>query len=165
MGANGALITEAVKDTIYRACMLLDEEKWDGFLGLCDQDFKYAIKAYSPEISRDMTYFSGSRAELATMCEMLPKHNTDHSSLKRHAVVYAVDIEGNGGDASSVTSVVVYQNMFDGINSHIDAGENRLFLIGKYIDKFRVDQQTAIFVEREVRLDTRSLSKGSHFIV
>ena len=70
-----------------------------------------------------------------------------------------------GGDASSVTSVVVYQNMFDGINSHIDAGENRLFLIGKYIDKFKVDQQTAIFVEREVRLDTRSLSKGSHFIV
>ena len=165
MNTNGTVITEAVKDTIYRSCLLLDEEKWNDFLSLCDQDFKYAIKAYSPEISRDMTYFSGNHAELRTMCEMLPKHNTDHSALKRHAVVYAVDVEENGEDASSVTSVVVYQNMFDGINSHIDAGENHLFLIGKYRDKFKVDQQTATFVEREVWLDTRSLSKGTHFIV
>ena len=112
-----------------------------------------------------MTCFSGNREELATMCEMLPKHNTDHSSLKRHATVYTVDIEQNGADATSVTSLVVSQNMFDGINSHIDAGENRLFLIGHYIDRFKVDQKTASFVEREVRLDTRSLSKGSHFIV
>lgn len=165
MSANGAVITETVKDTIYRACLLLDGEKWDDFLSLCDKNFIYTIKAYSPEISRDMTYFSGNRAELVTMCEMLPKHNTDHSSLKRHATVYTVDVEQNGADATSVTSLVVYQNMFDGINSHIDAGENRLFLIGKYIDKFKVDQKSASFVEREVRLDTRSLSKGSHFIV
>jgi len=165
MSANGAVITETVKDTIYRACLLLDGEKWDDFLSLCDKNFIYTIKAYSPEISRDMIYLSGNRAELVTMCEMLPKHNTDHSSLKRHATVYTVDIEQNGADATSVTSLVVYQNMFDGINSHIDAGENRLFLIGKYIDKFKVDQKSASFVEREVRLDTRSLSKGSHFIV
>ena len=165
MSANGAVITETVKDTIYRACLLLDDEKWDDFLSLCDKNFIYTIKAYSPEISRDMIYLSGNRAELVTMCEMLPKHNTDHSSLKRHATVYTVDIEQNGADATSVTSLVVYQNMFDGINSHIDAGENRLFLIGKYIDKFKVDQKSASFVEREVRLDTRSLSKGSHFIV
>ena len=112
-----------------------------------------------------MTYFSGNREELATMCEMLPKHNTDHSPLKRHATVYTVDVEEDGEDATSITSLVVYQNMYDGINSHIDAGENRLFLIGKYIDKFKMDGETARFVEREVRLDTRRLDKGSHFIV
>ena len=165
MSANGTKIAEAVKDTIYRSCLLLDDEKWDGFLSLCDEAFKYTIKAYSPEISRDMTYFSGNREELATMCEMLPKHNTDHSPLKRHATVYTVDVEEGGEDATSVTSLVVYQNMYDGINSHIDAGENRLFLIGKYIDKFKMDGETARFVEREVRLDTRRLDKGSHFIV
>ena len=165
MSANGTKIAEAVKDTIYRSCLLLDDEKWDGFLSLCDESFKYAIKAYSPEISRDMTYLSGNREELATMCGMLPKHNTDHSPLKRHATVYTVDVEKDGEDATAVTSLVVYQNMFDGINSHIDAGENRLFLIGKYIDKFKIDGETARFVEREVRLDTRRLDKGSHFIV
>ena len=165
MNTNGASITETVKNTIYRACLFLDNEKWGDFLGLCDQNFKYAIKAYSPEISRDMTYFSGNQADLKTLVEMLPKHNTDHSPLKRHATVYTVDVEQNGTDAKAVTSLVVYQNLFDGINSHIDAGENRLFLIGNYIDKFKVHKKSATFVEREVRLDTRSLSKGSHFIV
>ena len=45
----------------------------------------------------------------------------------------------------------------------VDAGDTRLFLVGKYLDKFRIDGDTAKFVEREVRLDTRRLDKGSHW--
>ena len=99
------------------------------------------------------------------MTEILPKHNTDHSPLKRHATVYTVDVEEDGENATAVTSLVVYQNMYDGINSHIDAGENHLFLIGKYIDKFRMDGDRARLIDREVRLDTRRLDKGSHYII
>lgn len=151
MSANGTHVADAVKDTIYRSCLFLDEEKWGDFLGLCDESFKYAIKAYSPEISYDMTYFSGSRDELESMTDMLPKHSTDHSPLKRHATVYTIDVEEDGESATAVTSLAVYQNMYDGINSHIDAGENHLFLIGKYIDKFKMDDGSAKLVEREVR--------------
>ncbi|MDA0306491.1 MAG: hypothetical protein O3B76_09450 [Proteobacteria bacterium] len=165
MSANGTQVTDAVKDSIYRSCLFLDDEKWGDFLGLCDQSFNYAIKAYSPEISYDMTYFSGSRKEIESMMGMLPKHNTDHSSLKRHATVYTVDVEEDGDTATAVTSLVVYQNMYDGVNSHIDSGENNLFLIGKYIDKFKMDGATAKLVEREVRLDTRRLDKGTHYII
>jgi len=165
MSANGTHVADAVKDTIYRSCLLLDDEKWGDFLGLCDESFEYAIKAYSPEISYDMTYFSGSRKELATITEMLPKHNTDHSPLKRHATVYTVDVDDDGETATAVTSLVVYQNMYDGVNSHIDAGENHLFLIGKYIDKLKINGNGARLVEREVRLDTRRLDKGSHYII
>lgn len=165
MSANGIQVVEAVKDTIYRSCLFLDDEKWSDFLGLCDQSFKYAIKAYSPEISYDMTYFSGNRDELASLIEMLPKHNTDHSPLKRHATVYTVDVKEDGDTATAVTSLVVYQNMFDGVNSHIDSGESHLFLIGKYLDKFKIDGGSAKLVEREVRLDTRRLDKGSHYII
>ncbi len=132
---------------------------------LCDQSFNYAIKAYSPEISYDMTYFSGSRDEIESITDMLPKHNTDHSSLKRHATVYTVDVEEDGDSVTAVTSLVVYQNMYDGVNSHIDSGENHLFLIGKYIDKFKMDGANAKLVEREVRLDTRRLDKGTHYII
>ena len=147
--------------TLFRS----DDENWDDFLELCDQSFHYAITAYSPEIRRDMTYFSGDRKDLEVMTGILPKHNTDHSPLKRHATVYTVDVEEDGENATAVTSLVVYQNMYDGINSHIDAGENHLFLIGKYIDKFKIDGKTARFVEREVRLDTRQLDKGAHCII
>ena len=68
-----------------------------------------------------------------------------------------------GMTANAVTSLVVYQNMLDGVNSHLDAGESHLFLVGKYLDKLRIENGEARFVEREVRLDTRRLDKGSHW--
>ena len=165
MSANGTRVADAVKDTIYRACLLLDDQKWAEFLDLCDKSFQYSIKAYSPEIRYDMTYFSGSRKELASMTEMLPKHNTDHSPLTRHATVYTVDVGKGGKTATAVTSLVVYQNMLDGINSHLDAGENHLFLVGRYIDKFKINGGGPRLVEREVRIETRRLDKGSHWII
>jgi methanesulfonate monooxygenase small subunit len=163
MSANGTDVADAVRDTIYTACLLLDEQKWNEWLDLCDEDFQYAIKGYSPEIRYDVTYYTNNRKNLATMIGMLPKHNTDHSPLKRHATVYLVDVDKQGKTASAVTSLVVYQTMFDGINSHIDAGESRLFLAGKYLDKFRINGGTVKFVEREVRLETRRFDRGSHW--
>ena len=165
MSANGNQAADAVKDTIYRSCLLLDDGKWADFLELCDEGFAYAIKAYSPEIRYDMTYFAGSRNDLKVMTELLPRHNSDHSPLKRHASVYTVDVDDSGTSATAVTSLLVYQNLLDGINSHIDAGESRLFMVGKYIDKLRIDGGQARLVEREVRLDTRRLDKGTHFII
>ncbi len=163
MSINGAAASEAVKDTIYRSCLLLDDENWDDWLALCDDDFHYTIKAYSPEIAYDMTYFRGDRSELKNMCGMLEKHNTDHSPLTRHSTVYAVDVAEDGKSATAITSLVVYQNMLDGVNAHIDAGENHLFLIGKYYDSFKIENGSAKLIDREVRLDTRRLDKGSHW--
>lgn len=163
MSTNGTDLANAVRDTIYTACLLLDEQKWNEWLDLCEEDFQYAIKGYSPEIRYDVTYYANDRKNLAAMVETLPKHNTDHSPLKRHATVYSVDVDGEGKTATAVTSVVVYQTLFDGINSHIDAGESRLFLVGKYLDKFRINGGEPKFVEREVRLGTRRFDKGSHW--
>ncbi|MBL94947.1 MAG: Methanesulfonate monooxygenase hydroxylase subunit beta [Alphaproteobacteria bacterium MarineAlpha3_Bin5] len=165
MNANGTVTIDTVKDTVYRSCLLLDDENWDGFLELCHESLDYSITAFSPEINRDMIYFSHDYNGLKTLLEQLPKHNTDHSPLKRHVSVYTVDLDEKNGAASSVSSFVVYQNMLDGINSHLDSGENRLFLIGKYYDKFKLDSGRARLMERQARLDTRRLDKGSHFII
>ena len=62
-----------------------------------------------------------------------------------------------------MSSVVVYQTQLDGINSHVDAGESKVFLVGRYFDKFRISGGAAKFVEREVKLDTRKLDKGTHY--
>ena len=158
-------VIEKVKDTVYRGAILLDDEKWDEFLDHCDSSFQYNIRAFSPEINYDMTYFSGNLSDLKSMTKSLPKHNTDHSGLKRHVTVYTVDSEDGGKIARSVSSFLIYQNMLDGINSHIDAGENRLFMVGRYNDKFVINDQNAMFVEREVRLETRRLDKGSHYLI
>jgi len=163
MTTNGAAAADAVKDTIYRSCLLLDDHKWSDWLDLCEDDFHYAIKAWSPEINYDMTYFQGSRNDLDTMTKLLPKHNTDHSPLTRHTVVYKVDVDESTGTASAVSSFTVHQTMLDGINSHVDAGESRLFLVGKYYDTFKVDGGGVKFSKRVVQLNTRRLDKGSHW--
>lgn len=163
MSANTREATDAVKDTIYKACLLLDDQKWNEWLSLCDDGFEYAVTAYSPEIRQDMIYLSGNRKDLSGMVGMLPKHNSDHSPLKRHTTVYSVDVEPDGKTAKAVSSVVIYQNMLDGINSHIDSGENHLFAVGRYVDRFRLVGGEAKFLSREVKLETRRLDKGSHW--
>jgi methanesulfonate monooxygenase subunit beta len=163
MAALGVDIANVVRDTIYRATLLLDDQKWDQWLDLCDDSFHYVIKSFSPEINRDMIYLQGSRKDIATMVKLLPKHNTDHSPLKRHTTVYTVDIADDDRAASAVSSFVVFQNLLDGVNSHIDAGESRLFLVGRYIDTLKIENGKARFVRREVRLENRRLDKGSHW--
>lgn len=152
-----------VRDTIYRATILLDGQRWDEWLTLCDDRFEYAIKSWSPEINYDVTYLQLDRNGLANLIKLLPKHNTDHSALTRHTTVYTVDVSDDARSAKAVSSVVVYQNMLDGINSHVDAGESRLFLVGKYLDTFNVENGKASFLSREVRLENRRLDKGSHW--
>lgn len=163
MSANGANPVEMVKDAIYRTCLHLDDQEWNAWLDMCDESFEYKITSYSPEIKYDMTYFSGDRDEMRKMLEMLPKHNSDHSPFKRHAVVYTVDLDDKGKSAKAVTSVVIFQNMLDGMNSHVDSGENRLFCAGRYIDTFSINGKGAKLTSREVRLETRRLDKGTHW--
>jgi len=165
MSTDASVAAQAVRDTVYRSCLFLDDENWEGFLSLCDPNLDYSITAFSPEINRDMTFFSQKFSGLKTLLDQLPKHNTDHSPLKRHVSVYTVDINTDNTDASSVSSFIVYRNMLDGINSHLDSGENHLFVIGKYLDKFKLEDGKAKLVERQARLDTRRLDKGSHFII
>jgi methanesulfonate monooxygenase subunit beta len=152
-----------VRDTIYRSTILLDRQDWNEWLAQCDDDFQYAIRAFSPEINKDVTYLALDRAGLASLVKLLPKHNTDHSPLTRHTSVYTIDVDEAEHSAKAVSSVIVYQNLLDGINSHIDAGESRLFLVGKYLDTFKIENNKAKFVSREVRIENRRLDKGSHW--
>jgi methanesulfonate monooxygenase small subunit len=77
--------------------------------------------------------------------------------------LYTVDVDPGAQTAKAVSSVIVYQNLLDGINSHIDAGESRIFLVGKYIDTFKIEDDKATFLSREVRIENRRLDKGSHW--
>ncbi len=163
MVINDADTTEQIKTLIYQTCLYQDDLDWQSWLDLCDDHFHYAIRAYSPEIRADMTYSGGPKEYMVSLTQMLPKHNSDHSPLKRHCVVYKVDIAEDGKSATAVTSFTVFQTMLDGINSHVDAGESKIFLVGRYNDKFVIDDHGIRFLDREARLETRRLDKGSHF--
>lgn len=157
-------VFQSARELIYRSCLLLDEERFLDFLSLCDTDFRYYIKAFSIEIRRDMTWLEKDYEEFKTLIEMLPRHNTDHGKLTRHATVYTLEEDGRDM-LRAVTSLACFKTMVDGINSHLDSGETQLFLVGKYHDRIRVSGATPKLVERVVRLETLRLDKGSHYPV
>ena len=156
-------IEKKIEKVIYQSALALDDNNWEQWFDLCDEGFFYSITSFSPEINKKMTYFSGNKKELMGLMDMLPKHNTDHSPLHRHTSVYTVDVAEGGQTATAISSVTIYQNMLDGINSHLDSGESRLFVIGKYVDEFKIEDGDPKFLSRETKLDNRRLDKGSHW--
>ena len=145
----------AVSELIYQSCLLLDEMKFDEFLGMCTDDFQYTITAYSPETRTEMTWMDENKASMKRMLEVLPRHNSDHSSLSRHATVYKVDYDEKKKQASAVSALQVFRTSLDG-------GETHLFAVAKLYDTISLNGGGARLVSRNVRLGTRMLGIGTH---
>lgn len=146
---------EQIAELVYRSCLALDGRDFEGFLGLCHRDFRYAIRAYSPEIRREMTWLDLDRGALETLFRNLPKHNSDHAPLSRHATVYTVVVDGPAKRAVVVTALQVFRTAPDG-------GLTDLFAVGKLHDDIALDDGGASLLRRTVMLDTRLLGIGSH---
>ena len=59
-----------VRETIYRSTIALDRQDWNGWLTHCDEAFQYAIRSWSPEINKDLTYLALDRNGLASMIKL-----------------------------------------------------------------------------------------------
>jgi methanesulfonate monooxygenase subunit beta len=153
--ATGKDLDTVVRDLIYRSCLRLDEGDFAGWIDLCAPEFSYKITAYSPEIRREMVWLDHDREDMEGLFKMLPKHNSDHSPLTRHASVYTVEYDETRERASVITSLAVYRTQLDG-------GATSLFALGKYFDTVTLEDETPLLASRNVRLDTRELGIGSH---
>lgn len=146
---------ERVQNLIYRSCAVLDEKRFDDYLALCDDGYEYRITASSPEIGRDMTWLQHDKEGMRLLFEQLPRHNSDHSPLTRHATVYSVEIDDAANQADVVTALQVFRTTLDG-------GETELYAVGKIYDKVKLNGDTALLASRNVKLDTRQLGIGHH---
>ena len=145
----------SIDELVYRSCMLLDEKNFSGFLELCDPAFHYAITAYSPEIRKEMTWLEHDKKGMKVLFDNLPKHNSDHSTLMRHATVYTVDAAGDNTRARIVSALQVFKTTLDG-------GATELFAVGKLHDTVALDGDGPKLVDRNVRLETRMFGFGFH---
>lgn len=142
---------QAIEELIYRSCLALDGKDYKTFLALCDDDFRYTISTYSPEIRREMVWLDHDRKGMETLFTNLPRHNSDHSPLTRHATVYTVDVDSS--NASVVSALQVFKTELDG-------GATQLFAVGRFHDT--VNLQSMKLAKRMVRLETRLLGYGYH---
>ena len=145
---------QAIEELVYRSCLALDDRDFKGFLALCDDEFRYTITAYSPEIRKDMVWLDHDRKGLDTLLTNLPRHNSDHSPITRHATVYTVDTAGEAA-ANVVSALQVFRTQLDG-------GASELFAVGRLIDTVKLDGAAPRLAKRVVKLDTRLLGYGYH---
>jgi methanesulfonate monooxygenase subunit beta len=145
---------QAVEELVYRSCLALDARDYKAFLALCDEEFRYTISTYSPEIRREMVWLDHDRKGMETLFTNLPRHNSDHSPLTRHATVYTVDLDSSK-DASVVSALQVFKTQLDG-------GATELFAVGRFHDTVKLEGASAKLKKRLVRLETRLLGYGYH---
>ena len=146
---------QAIEELVYRSCLALDDRDYKGFLALCDEDFHYTITTYSPEIRKDMVWLDHDRKGLDTLLTNLPRHNSDHSPITRHATVYTVDVGAGDGTASVVSALQVFRTQLDG-------GASELFAVGRFHDTVKLNGASPKLAKRVVKLDTRLLGYGYH---
>ena len=146
-------LRQAIEELIYRSCLALDAREYKAFLGMCENDFRYTIATYSPEIRRDMVWLDHDRKGMETLFGNLPKHNSDHSPLTRHVTVYTVEIDGDV--ANVVSALQVFRTLLDG-------GATELFAVGRFHDTVKLDGADAKLARRLVKLETRLLGYGYH---
>ena len=144
-----------IEELVYKSCLLLDENDYKGYLNLCDEAFHYTISTHSPEIRRDMVWLDHDRKGIETLFTQLPRHNSDHSPLTRHATVYSVTVDDSADAADVVTAVQVFRTELDG-------GSTSLYAVGKYLDRVTFSNGTPKLSRRTVKLDTRMLGIGYH---
>lgn len=144
-----------IEELVYKSCLLLDDRDYKGYLDLCDSDFHYAITAHSPEIRKDMTWLDHDRNGMETLFSQLPRHNSDHSPLTRHATVYSVSMDESAKAADVVTALQVFRTELDG-------GATTLYAVGRYLDRVSLSNGAPKLARRTVKLDTRMLGIGYH---
>ena len=144
---------QAIEELVYRSCLALDEKDYKAYLALCDEDFRYTISTYSPEIRREMVWLDHDRKGMETLFTNLPRHNSDHSPLTRHATVYTIDLDSSA--ASVVSAIQVFKTELDG-------GATQLFAVGRFHDTVKLNGASPKLAKRVVRLETRLLGYGYH---
>ena len=144
-----------VEELIYRSCLLLDEKDFKGYLDLCDEQFRYTIATHSPELRRDMIWLDHDKNGMTTLLNQLPRHNSDHSPLTRHATVYTVRYDAARQQGDVVSALQVFKTALEG-------GSSELFAVGKYLDTVTVNDGKLLLLRRVVKLDTRMLGIGYH---
>jgi methanesulfonate monooxygenase small subunit len=145
----------AIEELVYRSCMALDERNFKGFLDLCDDDFRYTVTAYSPEIRKDMVWLDYDKAGMSTLFGNLPRHNSDHSPITRHATVYTVSVDAAAQEAQAVSALQVFRTQLDG-------GATELFAVGRFHDTIKLGGAAPSLLKRVVKMETRLIGAGYH---
>jgi 3-phenylpropionate/cinnamic acid dioxygenase small subunit len=135
---------------IHASARYLDDHNFDAFLSLFLEEADYEIVAQAPELRGQMTWMQRSKTELAERFAAVPKHEWQimQAEQTRLVSVDVIDIENDCARSSS--SFVVFNTDSEGRSS--------CFVVGRYEDEWRKDEEEWYLQKRQVLLKTRLLT-------
>jgi 3-phenylpropionate/cinnamic acid dioxygenase small subunit len=146
---------EAARELVQRTAMLLDDEKFDAWVGLFDAEGIYELTAYSTEIRRWMTWQLSDREALQKMLQDVDEHVRD-PARRRHVVgVPLVELDGDQGRVRSHFSLFRTS----------PEGQSSLYMVGCYDDRIVKRAGAWLYAAHKVIVDTRMLDSFTHIPV
>jgi len=146
---------EEIRELIRRACWQLDQGDFAAWLSNFDDEGRYEIVAYSPEIRREMRWLNTSREGLKQLLKEMPNHVTEDA--RRAHMVMEIGIEmKEGGEASALSRFVVFKTN--------QRGETAVYAVGRYEDLLSGGVGSWRFRARRVLLETRMFDVFPHII-
>ena len=143
---------ESIFKLIRQTASWLDQEKLDLWLKSFSNDSHYEIKASSPEIGSEMSWWYSDKAELEKIIEEIPDHVRDKA--KRLHLVTPISAQIKETCASVVTHFSIFRTATDGRSS--------LYVTGRYKDNVIKENGRWFYQTRTVLLDTRIIEPFTH---
>lgn len=144
---------DRIRATVFRSCVLLDEERFDDYLALWSPDGTYRISSWSPDLRKELVLLDLDVESYRTLLSNIQYHEHILGHFSRHVTGQLIEHGGNGC-ATVTSSLLVMRTDLEGVSS--------LFAVGKYIDHVELTGDTPLITVREVRLETRQFGPGSH---
>lgn len=145
---------QKIRDLIADSCALLDEQKFDQWIGLTSPDFHYRLSAFSDEIGKRMVWMDFGRDALQNLMNHASDHERNFVHLSRHVSAIRVGPEQDGILPVRSALTVYYTDL---------EGTTALYAVGAYQDKARFTGGAPVLAARDVLLTTRRLPFGSHY--
>lgn len=146
---------EAARELVQRTAILLDDEKFDDWIGLFDTDGTYELSAYSTEIRRWMTWQLSDREALKKMLQEVDDHVRD-PARRRHVVgMPLVELDGEHGKLTTHFSLFRTS----------PEGQSSLYIVGRYEDRIVKRPRGWLYTAHKVIVDTRMLDMFTHIPV
>ena len=146
-------VDDRIRATVFRSCVLLDENRYDDYLELWSPNGKYRITSWSPDLRKELVLLDLDVDAYRTLLSNIQHHQRMLGHLSRHITGQLIEENGDGRAKVTSSLLVVHTDL---------EGVSKLFAVGKYLDRMEDMEDSPLISAREVRLETRQLGPGSH---
>ena len=136
---------EAIRELIARVGRLLDTKDFAAVIASFAEPGSYVLRAYSPEIGKELIWMSVKRAELLRLLKESAEHVHDLADRTHQITVDQISLEK--GEALARSTFSVFRTDMK--------GQSDLFAVGHYEDRLVKNGDTWLIDSRTVRLHTR----------